>query len=347
MVYQGPKQLEIQETDDFKINNGQLRIETICSGISHGTEMSIYRGVAPFFKRTRDSRYGIFRNADEQEKWTYPVKSCDPGVWYMGYANVGRVIEAGPEVKNVKVGDVVYSNAPHQSHVIKTEDEVIKIPKGVKNENAVVFTNLLTAFNGILDSRIKLGDTVVISGLGVLGQLVSQMVKMSGAFRVIGVDVIPKRLEAAHENGTDIVLNASEYEDAALEVRKLTHGKGADLVIDVSGNHQALNSAIRMAGNDTVVTALGWYQGYCDKLNLSEEFHHNRITLRSSQTCMIDPAISQMWNDERKKETCIELLSKLKIDNLITYRIPFEDAAKAYELIDLHPEELIQVILTY
>lgn len=110
---------------------------------------------------------------------------------------------------------------------------------------------------------------------------------------------------------------------------------------------KALGNAIRMAGNDTVVTALGRYRGYCDRLNLSEEFHHNGITLRSSQTCMTDPAISQMHNEERKKETRIELLSKLKIDYLVTHRIPFEVTARAYALTDLHPEELIQVILTY
>ena len=251
------------------------------------------------------------------------------------------------EVKNIKVGDIVYTNAPHQSQVVKWEGSIIKIPDNVKPEHAVILTNLMTAYNGILDSKIKLGDTVVVSGLGVLGQLVIQMVKMSGAFKVIGVDVIQKRLDAALQNGADLVFNSAKLEDVALEVRKQTNFKGADLVIEVSGNQRALQNAMRMAGNDTTVTALGWYQGSCTALNLAEEFHHNRITLRSSQTCMIDPAISNMWNDERRTEACVALMSKLKLDNLISHRIPFEEVANAYEMIDNHADEVIQVVLTY
>lgn len=347
MVYDGPRKLRLDNADDMPLKENEVRIKTLYTGISHGTEMSVYRGVAPFFERTKDGQYGIFRTAEEKEKWSYPVRSCDPGIWYMGYACVGEVIEVGNEVKNVKVGDIVYTNAPHQSQVVKWEYSVIKIPDNVKPEHAVILTNLMTAYNGVLDSRIKLGDTVVVSGLGVLGQLVIQMAKMSGASKVIGVDVIQKRLDAALQNGADLVFNSSELEDVAIEVRKQTNFKGADLVIEVSGNHKALQAAMRMAGNDTTVTALGWYQGACTGLNLAEEFHHNRITLRSSQTCMIDPAIANMWNDERKTETCVSLMSKLKLDNLITHRIPFEDVAKAYDMVDKNANEVIQVVLTY
>ncbi len=336
----------MQDVESFPLGKEQVRVKTICSGISHGTEMGVYRGVAPFFRRTKDPVTGIFRDAVTEEKWSYPISSCDPGVWYMGYSSVGEVVELGEEVNNIKLGEIVYMNAPHQSECVKWEVELIKLPANVKPEEAVVFTNLMTAFNGILDSRIKLGDNVVVSGLGVLGQLVVQMVKMSGAATVIGVDVLSKRLETARENGADYVINSSE-EDAAEAVRKLTNNKGTDLVIEVSGNHKALSNAIRMAGDDTVVTALGWYQGSCGDINLSEEFHHNRVILRSSQSGNSDPQVRGMWDHGRKVKTCIQLLSKLKIDNLITHRIPFEKVAEAYEMIDKKPNELIQVVLTY
>lgn len=346
MVYEGCKDLKVQEIESFPLGKGQVRVKTICSGISHGTEMGVYRGIAPFFQRTKDPVTGIFRDAVTEEKWSYPFRSCDPGVWYMGYSAVGEVVELGEEVNNVKAGDIVYMNAPHQSESVKWEAELTKLPENVKPEEAVVFTNLMTAFNGVLDSRIKLGDNVVVSGLGVLGQLVVQMAKMSGAATVIGVDVFPKRLKTARENGADYVVNSNE-EDGALAVRKLTGNKGADLVIEVSGNQKALNNAIRMAGDDTVVTALGWYQGSCGDINLSEEFHHNRIILRSSQSGNSDPSIRGMWDHGRKVKACIRLLSQLKIDNLITHRIPFEKVSEAYEMIDKDPSELIQVVLTY
>ncbi|THF80346.1 zinc-dependent alcohol dehydrogenase [Cohnella fermenti] len=347
LVYEGPKQLRVVERGDLEAGPGQVRIRTLYSGISHGSEMNVYRGIAPFFSRNNDSEYRLFRPVETEEAWHYPIRSCDPGVWYMGYACVGEVVETGEDAGDLKPGDLVYANAPHQSEAVKSHREVIKLPQDLPPEFGVLFTNLMTAYNGILDTRIKLGDTVVVSGLGVLGQLVVQMAKMSGAHRVIGVDVLDKRLQTALAVGADHVFNAASGEDVAYEIRKLTNARGADAVIEVSGSQRALQQAIRMAAPDCTVTALGWYQGACVDLNLAEEFHHNRITLKSSQTSRINPDIRHMWDHKRKEETCLSLLARLKLDNLITHRIPYEQAADAYRMIDSHADDIIQVVLTY
>jgi len=347
MVYEGPKQIVVKEVEDFKINDNEIKIKTLYSGISHGTEMNVYRGIAPFFTRTNDDKYHLFRDASMSEKWSYPIRSCDEGVWYMGYSNVGRVIETGKDVLNIKVDDIVYSNAPHQSIAVKKENEVIKLPETIKPEWGIFYTNLLTAFNGILDTHIKLGDTVVISGLGVLGQLTAQMAKMSGALNVFGIDLLEKRLNIALKNGVTKVFNPTDDIDIAKEIRKLTNNKGADALIEVTGNQRALNEAIRIVAPDTTITALGWYQGQCNSINLSEEFHHNRITIRSSQTGAINPNIRHMWDNKRKEDICMNLLEKLQLDNLITNVIDFENVAKAYEMIDNKNKDIIQVILKY
>jgi threonine dehydrogenase-like Zn-dependent dehydrogenase len=159
MVYEGPRKVRLVEIENSELHDNEVRIQTMYTGISHGTEMNFYRGTAQLFKKGNNGK-GI----------PYPIRSCDPGVWYMGYANVGKVVEVGAAVNEIKVGDIVYSNAPHQSQIIEPESAAIKIPQNVKPECAIFFTNLMTAYNGILDSRIKLGDTVVVSGLGVLGQ---------------------------------------------------------------------------------------------------------------------------------------------------------------------------------
>jgi len=347
MRYDGPKKVRVETVDDMPLQGNQVRIQTMFSGISHGTEMNVYRGAAPFFNKKNDGEYRLFSAANENEKWIYPVRSCDPGVWYMGYSNVGKVIEVGKDVHMLLIGDVVYSSSPHQSQVIVDENNAIRLPEGIKPEHGIFFTNLMTTFNGILDTKIKLGDTVAVSGLGVLGQLLIQMTKMSGAFQVFGIDLFEKRLITAKENGADKVFNPKRCEDIALEIRKLTNKKGTDAVIEVTGNQAALQEAIRIAAPDTTVTALGWYQGACKSLNLSEEFHHNRVTIRSSQTCYIQPEISHMWTFERKQQTCLALLKKLQMDNLITHRIPFDNIADAYHLIDENTEEVIQAMITY
>lgn len=345
MVYEGPKKIILQEVGDPTLHKDQIRIQTMFTGISHGTEMNVYRGTAPFFKRKRNPETWLFEDA-EQDAWAYPIRSCDPGVWYMGYASVGKVIEKGADVQGIEIGDVVYTNAPHQSQVLRNPADVVKLPDGIKPEYGIFFTNLMTAFNGILDTKIKLGDTVVVSGLGVLGQLTAQMAKLSGA-KVYGVDLFEKRRSAALANGIDGVFNPADGKDIANEIRKLTGNRGPDAVIENSGNVKALNEAIRIAAPDTAVTAVGWYQGLCGDLNLAEEFHHNRIALRCSQTCGINPEIRHMWNDSRKAQTCIDLLGKLKFENLITDVIPYERIADAYQTIDQNPASIIQVALQY
>jgi len=346
MVYDGPKQLRIAEVSAPSLEKDQIRIETMFSGISHGTEMNVYRGTAPFFKRKMDWDVRLFTPANETETWNYPIRSCDPGVWQMGYSVVGKVVEVGADVKSVKVGDIVYSSAPHQSQVIKKEHEVKILPANLNPELGIFLTNLSTAHNAILDTRIKLGDTIVVSGLGVLGQLIAQMAKMSGAFTVYGIETCEKRAKAALENGVDKVFNPLECEDVALEIRKLTNNKGPSAVIEASGNIKALNEAIRIAAPDTTVTAVSWYQGSCGNLDLSEEFHHNRVTIRCSQTGGINPEIRHIWDNEKRDETITNILSRLKLDNLIT-KISYDNLTDAYKMIDQNPGDVIQVVLTY
>lgn len=347
MTYMGPRQLRVSEVEDPELKENEIRIETLFSGISHGTEMNVYRGLAPYFRRRQDGELRLFKPAADNERWTYPVRSCDPGVWYMGYASVGKVAEVGSDVTLIRVGDIVYADAPHQSQIIRKETEVVKLPGTVKPEHGVFFTNLMTTFNGILDSNIKLGDTVVVSGLGVLGQLLVQMAQLSGAFQTYGIDVFEKRGEVAIANGADMVFNPQHGADIAHEIRKRTDHRGADVVLEASGSGKALQEAIRIAAPDTSVIALGWYQGFRHDLDLSEEFHANRITIKSSQTGGVNVEFRHLWNFKRKQQAVVELLSRLKLDNLITHKIPYENVADAYEMVDQTPSEVIQVVLTY
>jgi len=345
MVYEGPRTVSLAEVPDFPLQKNQVRTKTLYTGLSHGTEMNVYRGVAPFFKNKMDPETKLFVPA-EQDAWTYPIRSCDPGVWYMGYANVGEVIEIGADVKEFALGDIVFSNSPHQSQVVLNAEDAVKLPEGLKPEQGVFFANLITSYNAILDSEIKLGDKIAVSGLGVLGQMASQMVKMSGALEVYGIDLFEKRREAALANGVDKVFDPTAG-DVAMQIRKLTNKKGPDSVIESSGSVKGLHNAIRVAAPDTTITALSWYQGACSDLNLAEEFHHNRVAIRCSQMVWINPKIRHMWDTERRKQTCVELIQKLKLGNLITDIIPYDKVASAYELVDKHPADIIQVVLKY
>jgi len=345
LTYTGPSQLIVETAEELPLKSGECRIQSLYSGISHGTEMGAYRGIAPYFTRDMDSETRLFEDLAEEHKVKYPIRSCEDDAWFIGYSNVGKIIEVGADVEGFSVGDIVFSHGRHQTIVCKHHKKIFKLPQNLEPELGIFYTNLMTAYNAVLDTRIKIGDVVVVSGLGVVGQLIAQLAKLSGA-TVVGVDPLENRLNIAREVEIDHVFNPNRT-DVAKEIREITNNRGADAVFEVSGHSTALNQAIRIAAPDTVITAVGWYQGEQSVLNLSEEFHQNRITIRASQTLGIDPSISHMYNDARRRNIGKDLLLKLKLSNLISHRIPFGDAPKAYEMIDKYPHEVLQVVLTY
>ena len=146
--------------------------------------------------------------------------------------------------------------------------------------------------------------------------------------------------------GADECLDPTQV-DVALAVRERTSGRGADVVIEASGSYVALQEAIRTAAPNTTVVALSWYGGTGGALALSDEFHHNRITLRSSQVGGIAPELAATHSLSRRAEQMLDWFTELELDQLLTTVIPFTTAASGYELIDQQGADAIQVVLQY
>lgn len=326
------------EIGDIKPN--QVRIKTLFSGISHGTEMNEYRGDSPFYRKGNfDRKMRLFTQAISKRR-EYPIQT--------GYENVGKVVEVGKDVIGLKVGDVVFTYRSHQTGLMVGEKEVYKLPEELSPEVGVFAALTGVAYNAILDARIVLGETLAIFGMGVVGLILVQLAKMSGARKVIAVDPIEKRLGYAKKVGADIILNPAKTEDLALEVRRITENRGADVVIECSGSPKALHEAIRTACFQGIVVVVSYYGAKESReLFLGEEFHHNRIRIISSQAAGINPNLSPRWTTERKTRAAFDLLPSLKLKEMITHIFSFKDAPKAYGLVDKHPERVIQVILRY
>ena len=216
--------VEVREVAVPTPGRDEVQIETMFSGISAGTEMNVYRGRAPQWELRRDPSTKLFARAAIPE-WSYPLP--------YGSANVGRVLAVGDDVSSPSVGDVVFSYTPHQSVVVVAAVGTIPVPKGIDPKHGVLNANLNTALNGVLDARPSLGDVVVISGLGVIGLLVTQLARRAGAGLVVGVDRIDSRRALAMRSGAHIVIDPGE--PVAEQVRALTNNRGADVVIEVSG----------------------------------------------------------------------------------------------------------------
>jgi len=348
VMFTGPRQVEIATEASRDLQPREVRIKTMFSGISRGTEMNFYRGDAAFFKKTFDPDALLFRDLAEGT-WSYPIE--------FGYENVGRISEVGAKANEFSPGQVVITYQPHRSEVVIDLDSrdvllgdmppVLLLPEGVKPDNGVFVPLLGVAFNAILDAQIIQTETVVIFGAGVVGLMALQLAKRAGAGAVYVVEPAPSRQKLAADLGADRVFDPRDGSDIAYAIRELTGGRGADVAIEVSGVYAGLQEAIRVVGYNGRVVAASWLPGAGEGLRLGEEFHLNRVRLLSSQSGGMNPLIADRWDKARRSAALLELLPKMNLEGLITHRFPINDAQQAYQLVDNNAQDLLQVILTY
>jgi len=313
LYFTGPYQLEVREEILADPKPGQVVIEAAVSGISAGTELNVYRGLAPQWRQRMDPATRLF-TSEAGSDWKWPAR--------YGYAMVGRISAIGESVSAFSLGDLVFAYAPHGRHAIVNDEKVVPLGEMQDEEIGVFFPNFNTAYNGVLDANVPLGGDVVVMGLGVVGQLVVRLLKRGGARTIVGVDHLALRRDFALRGGANQALQPAD--DVAGIVRRLTEGRGADVVVEVSGTAAGLNEAIRTAGFNGVVVALSWYGGTFEKLSLSGEFHHNRPRIIGSQVGAMSPFLGPLWSVQRRAAIVREYLSIYESDlrALITHRIP-------------------------
>ena len=304
----------------------EVRVHAVLSAISQGTEMLVYRGEVDaelaLDLPTLAGGYG------------FPLK--------YGYASVGRAIAVGRDAQSVREGDLVFALHPHQDEYVVAESLVRRLPSNATPDQGVFLANLETAINVVLDAKPRLGETVAVFGQGVVGLLVTQLLRRSGA-RVLAVEPSALRRSFAERCGAEAVIAPS---DLAL-LRTLTGGRGADIAIDASGSPSALQAAIDSVALEGTVVVCSWYGEKPVPLDLGGRFHRGRVRLVSSQVGRIDPALAPRWDRERRLALATELLGELVLAELITHRIPFARAAEAYALLDSQSAETVQVVLDY
>jgi 2-desacetyl-2-hydroxyethyl bacteriochlorophyllide A dehydrogenase len=338
LYFTGPYLLEVREEPLADPNAGDVVIEAAVSGISAGTELNVYRGLAPQWRQRMDPDTRLFLS-DGAPDWKWPAR--------YGYAMVGRIRVIGEAVSVFKPGDLVFAYAPHGRHAVVNAKNVVLLGNLPDEEIGVFYANFNTAYNGVLDANVPLGGDVVVMGLGVIGQLVVRLLKKGGARTIIGVDHQALRREFAIRGGADQTLQPTD--DVAGIVRGLTDGRGADVVVEVSGTGAGLNEAVRTTGFNGVVVALSWYGGTFEKLSLSGEFHHNRPRIISSQVGAVSPLLGPLWSTQRRAAIVREYLSvyEKELRALITHRIPLRDAALCYQLLDQGAGDVMQMLIDY
>ncbi len=321
--------VEIRDSSVAPPESGEVRVRTIASALSHGTERLVYRGeVAPDMPLDLPTLAGSF---------AFPIK--------YGYAAVGRVIDVGPDVTTHAPGDLVFALHPHQTIFTLPATLAVRLPPDLDPLRAVFYANLETAVNVALDTPLHFGESAVIFGQGVVGLLIAQVLRLAGARRVFAVEPSPHRQTLSRLIDVDATFDPDA--DLPSRVRAANDGRAPDVVIEASGAPAALQAAIDLVAQDGTVVVASWYGTKPVTLTLGGHFHRGRVRIRSSQVGQLNPELGARWDRARRSATVIDLLPRLRLTELITHRIPFEDAAEAYRLLDERGGETGQIVLLY
>ena len=170
LVLDDPRQLRLSDQPTRGLRPGEIRLRARLSGISHGTELSLYRGTSAFTDKVFDRGLRAFVEPPAGSAAAYPVT--------LGYEMVAEVLEVAPDVTEVAVGDQVHTGTPHQAAV---------------------------ALQAVHDAEMKLGDAVSVHGLGTIGLLVVQMCRLEGIQNVFAIDPDPARRKLAAGLGATVV----------------------------------------------------------------------------------------------------------------------------------------------
>lgn len=262
----------------------------------------------------------------------------------LGYCNVGRVSAVGADCPGFEVGDRVASNGKHAEVTVAAKNLCAKIPDNVSDEAAAFTVIGAIALQGIRLAAPTIGETFVVTGLGLVGLMTVQLLRANGC-RVIGLDFDASRLELARRFGAETI-DLSSKADPVEAATQLTNGRGVDGVLLTAATQSSdpVSQAARMCRKRGRIVLVG-----VTGLELSRaDFFEKELTFQVSCSYgpgRYDPDYEEKghdypighvrWTEQRNFETVLDLMSRGEIDvqPLISHRFGISDAATAYDLL--------------
>lgn len=313
----------LETYEDILVPKGYVRIKSDFGAPKHGTEWH-GGGMDPYAKVYYDEETHIFRKREKE--------LVNEGKSGLGNMFVGKVTEIGEGVTDFSVGQRVagYGNLKN-THTVKAEDLLI-MPESMTWQEAVCYDPLQFALGGLRDGHVRMGDRVLISGLGAIGLMAAQAARLAGASFVAVSDPIGGRRKVALENGADIAFDPVK-EDLGLILRDKTEGLGVDVVIETSGNYKAVEQGIRALAYGGNFAMVGWL-GECKiPINLGYEGHFNQCHFYFSRACSEPNNDYPRWSFDRICKVSWEMLCKgmFRCENIVSPVVKFDSCDKSYE----------------
>ena len=341
---------EIAQVPSPSVSAGKLLIHTSYTLVSAGTErMLVEFGKASWLDKARQQPDKVSLVLDKiktdglQPTLEAVFNKLDQPL-PLGYCNVGRISQLGSGVTGYEVGDRVISNGQHAEVVSVPVNLTAKVPEGVSDEDAAFTVLGAIALQGIRLVQPTLGETIVVTGLGLVGLMTVQLLRANGC-RVLGIDFDQQKLELAKQFGAEVV-DLSAGEDPVRAAEAFSRGRGVDgvLVTAATKSSEPMHQAAQMCRKRGRIVLVG-----VAGLELfRDDFFKKELTFQVSASYgpgRYDPNYEEKgqdypvgfvrWTEQRNFEAVLDMMAEghLDVKPLISHRFAIDEAEKAYELI--------------
>ena len=361
--------MKVADVPTPSAGRGMILVKNYFSVISAGTEKtSVDSRKSSLMQRARSQPDEVRKVVEEVRRngfgRTYKrIMSKLDSFAGLGYSSAGIVLAVDESVHDIEIGDRVACGgadyALHSDVIAVPRNLVARIPDGVSMESAAYTTVASIALQGVRQTEPSLGETVVVIGLGLLGQFTVQFLKANGC-RVIGIDLDPEAVGLAKRSGADVALNRNTDPIESV-VQSISSGHGADAVIITAGTSS--NDPIELAGRITrergrvvVVGAASmqiprgpFYMKEID-IRMSRSYGPGRYDSDYEEEGLDYPIGFVRWTENRNMQAYLALLAQGRIDTdiLTTHRYPADEALKAYDMIEGEKTEpYVGIVISY
>ncbi|MBS1794811.1 MAG: bi-domain-containing oxidoreductase [Acidobacteria bacterium] len=350
VIRKGLKEIIVDEVADPTVSSNHVLVRPFYSLISSGTETADIH-TENILKEVADNPshlqtvWNVMKKTDPVSTFN-EVRAKFKDYAVLGYSGAGIIVDRDEKVTDLKIGQrVAYGGegTGHGETINVGRNLIARIPDNVSFPEACFTTLGAIAMNSVRLSEINIGDTVAVIGLGLVGQLVAQLVRCQGGV-VIAIDLDPQRVAIARATGADFGLVAGEA--TVQEVRALTDGRGADAVIvaAASASPKPLQQGVSMCRDRGRVVMVG----ACPIEIPRAEMYVKELKFTVSRAYgpgSYDPSYEKQgidyplayvrWTENRNMEEFLRLTAVGRVDvkPLISHEFALEDAPRAYETI--------------
>jgi threonine dehydrogenase-like Zn-dependent dehydrogenase len=314
----------LEESDLPELSPTQVAVKAAATVISPGTELA-------------------YLHQMENARWPLPG-------FNNGYCFCGTVVAKGRDVADLAEGQRVVTGIGHASVGVSEATNCYAVPEGLPSEQAATFMLGAISLQSVRKARVRLGQSVAVVGLGVIGNYAGQLARAAGATLVVGIDPVAWRRDVAMKSGFDAVHDSSSKFPFD-QFRQIKKAQGFDVVIEATGAPGPIVDGFRLTRRLGHVALLGTTRGCTEQVDFCNDVHRKGLTIVGAQNGTRPAAddIDTLFTLASDIRTTLDLLASKRVNAapLISETVPSSEAPKAYDRLADRNQPLLTVALKW